>query len=106
MSWSVKARHGFLRTGVARGCAANGGEVGEGSGCVFDAGSSLVVYPAAQLPEIAKNHGAKLVIINRDETPLDGIADLVINAPLGEVIEAIEENLYQSPHDDTPETTA
>ena len=52
-------------------------------------GSSLVVYPAAQLPEIAKNHGAKLVIINRDETPLDGIADLVINAPLGEVMEAL-----------------
>lgn len=58
-------------------------------------GSSLVVYPAAQLPEIAKNHGARLVIINRDETPLDRIADLVIHAPLGEVMEAIEAALYR-----------
>ena len=66
-------------------------------------GSSLVVYPAAQLPEIAKKHGAKLVIVNRDETPLDGIADLVINAPLGEVMEAIEVSLYQNPTDNEPE---
>ena len=59
-------------------------------------GSSLVVYPAAQLPQIAKRRGARLVIINRDPTPLDGIADLVINAPLGEVIEAIESGLYSN----------
>jgi NAD-dependent deacetylase len=64
-------------------------------------GSSLVVYPAAQLPEIAKNRGARLVIINRDETPLDPIADLVIHAPLGEVMEAIEAALYRS----TPDVT-
>lgn len=65
-------------------------------------GSSLVVNPAAQLPEIAKRSGAKLVIINRDETPLDGIADLVINAPLGEVMETIESLLYNQPTDETP----
>jgi NAD-dependent deacetylase len=59
-------------------------------------GSSLVVYPAAQLPEIAKNRGARLVIINRDPTPLDSIADLIIHAPLGEVMAAIEAQLYDS----------
>lgn len=59
-------------------------------------GSSLVVYPAAGLPEIAKRRGAKLVIINRDPTPLDSSADLVIHAPLGEVMEAIESALYSS----------
>ena len=68
-------------------------------------GSSLVVYPAAQLPEIAKRHGAKLVIINRDETPFDAIADLVINAPLGEVMEGIEKNLYQNPSENGPDVT-
>ena len=36
-------------------------------------GSSLVVYPAASLPKMAKAHGAKLVIINRDSTPLDDL---------------------------------
>lgn len=52
-------------------------------------GSSLVVEPAASLPRLAKEHGAKLVIINRDETPLDRIADAVINAALGETMTAL-----------------
>ncbi len=46
-------------------------------------GSSLVVQPAAQMPLIAKQNGAKLVIINRDETPYDQIADYVVNAQAG-----------------------
>jgi NAD-dependent deacetylase len=41
-------------------------------------GSSLVVYPAAGLPVAAKRSGARLIILNRTETPLDEIADLVI----------------------------
>jgi NAD-dependent deacetylase len=49
-------------------------------------GSSLVVYPAALLPERAKRSGARLVIINHDPTPLDEIADLVINASAAEVL--------------------
>jgi NAD-dependent deacetylase len=40
------------------------------------AGSSLVVYPAADMPAIALKAGAKLVIINRGETPLDSRAHL------------------------------
>jgi NAD-dependent deacetylase len=46
-------------------------------------GSSLVVYPAAGFPLQAKRQGARLVILNREETPLDGVADLVINAEIG-----------------------
>ena len=46
-------------------------------------GSSLVVYPAAGFPELAKRNGARLVILNRDPTGFDGIADLVINAEIG-----------------------
>ena len=49
----------------------------------FAIGSSLVVYPAAGFPELAKQNGARLVIINREPTGLDGIADLVINAEIG-----------------------
>ncbi|MCK5541203.1 MAG: NAD-dependent protein deacylase [Desulfobacterales bacterium] len=49
------------------------------------AGSSLVVQPAASLPLIAKNNGARLAIINIDPTPLDSIADLVINISVSEV---------------------
>jgi NAD-dependent deacetylase len=50
------------------------------------AGSSLVVYPAASLPELAKESGAALVIINRTPTPLDGIADLIMNEEIGKTL--------------------
>ena len=49
-------------------------------------GSSLVVYPAAGFPELAKRNGSALVILNRDETTLDGIADLVINRAIGDTL--------------------
>jgi NAD-dependent deacetylase len=49
-------------------------------------GSSLVVYPAASLPEIAKRGGAILVIINIDPTPLDDRADIVINEKASKIL--------------------
>jgi NAD-dependent deacetylase len=49
-------------------------------------GSSLQVYPAAQIPVTAKENGAILVIINIDRTPLDHIADLVIHKKASEVL--------------------
>jgi NAD-dependent deacetylase len=56
-------------------------------------GSSLVVYPAAAVPSHAVDSGAKLIIINRDETPQDGRADLVIRASLGETLGRIMEKV-------------
>jgi NAD-dependent deacetylase len=54
-------------------------------------GSSLVVYPAASVPVSAVESGAKLMIINRDETQLDSMADMVIHESvskaLGEMVE-------------------
>ncbi len=52
-------------------------------------GSSLVVYPAAGFPDLAKRNGAKLVIVNLQETGLDGVADLVLNRPIGETLGAV-----------------
>src|SRR4029077_6661185 len=52
------------------------------------AGSSLVVSPAAGFPELAKHNGATLVIINREPTGLDTIADLVLNRSIGEPLGA------------------
>ena len=49
-------------------------------------GSSLVVYPAAGFPELAKHNGARLVIVNREETGLDRYADLVLHAPIGDTL--------------------
>ena len=57
---------------------------------LFAIGSSLVVTPAADLPALTKDHGGRLVIINRDETPLDGQADEVIHASIGETLTAID----------------
>jgi len=54
-------------------------------------GTSLVVEPAASLPRLAKDAGARLVILNRDPTPLDHWADLVVNAPLGNIFEAVRD---------------
>ena len=49
-------------------------------------GSSLVVYPAAGFPIMAKRNGARLVIVNREPTDQDDLADLVINAEIGETM--------------------
>jgi NAD-dependent deacetylase len=46
-------------------------------------GSSLVVYPAAGFPLLAKRNGSRLVIVNREPTDQDELADLVINAEIG-----------------------
>src|SRR4030042_2735018 len=54
-------------------------------------GSSLVVQPAASMPLVAKRNGAKLVIINRDPTPYDEMADLVIHAQAGPTMVGILE---------------
>ena len=52
-------------------------------------GSSLVVQPAAALPVAAVESGASVVIVNRDETPLDGLAAVVIHGAVEEVVPAL-----------------
>lgn len=52
-------------------------------------GSSLVVYPAAGFPLMAKRNGAALVIVNREPTDLDAYADLVIAADIGDTLEPL-----------------
>ena len=69
------------------------GDEAEACDLMIVLGSSLVVYPAAGIPIFAKQHGAKYVIINRDETEQDSYADLVLNTEIGptlaEVVGAI-----------------
>ncbi len=50
-------------------------------------GSSLVVWPAAGFPLTAKRSGARLVVLNREPTEFDAIADLVVRADIGTVLE-------------------
>ena len=50
-------------------------------------GSSLVVYPAAGFPLMARRNGVRLVIVNREPTELDEFAELVIHHDIGDVLE-------------------
>lgn len=50
-------------------------------------GSSLVVFPAADFPRAARENGARLAILNREPTGLDGMADLVVRADIGAVLD-------------------
>ena len=52
-------------------------------------GSSLQVYPAAGFPELAQRHGAGLLMVNREPTPLDGIADVVLHGEAGSLLAAL-----------------
>jgi NAD-dependent deacetylase len=58
----------------------------EGADVMLVVGSSLVVYPAADIPLVAARAGAKLIVINAEPTPLDRIAEVVIHGLSGEVL--------------------
>jgi len=58
-------------------------------------GSTLVVYPAAYMPEYAVGRGAKLVIINLSPTSLDGQAEVVIKAKAGEAMSRVVERVTE-----------
>ncbi|QXX73996.1 Sir2 family NAD-dependent protein deacetylase [Methylovirgula sp. HY1] len=52
-------------------------------------GSSLIVYPAAAFPIIACQHGARLIIVNDEKTPLDDQADVVLRGDIGDIFEPL-----------------
>jgi len=56
-------------------------------------GSSLTVYPAAYIPETVKMHGGKVIIINMEPTEKDHIAEILINAKVGEVVPRLVESI-------------
>ena len=58
-------------------------------------GSSLVVYPAAGFPLMAKRGGAKLIIVNREPTDQDRMADLVLQAEIGPTLREAMERLRE-----------
>jgi len=52
-------------------------------------GSSLVVYPAAGFPQLARHNGARLAIVNREPTDQDPTADLVLHDEIGPVMSSV-----------------
>jgi NAD-dependent deacetylase len=71
-------------------------EMTAGCDAFLAVGSSLVVYPAARLPELAAEVGATLLILNREPTPLDPLADLVLRGECGELLPRLAEALLEA----------
>jgi NAD-dependent deacetylase len=65
-------------------------------------GSSLIVQPAARLPEIAVASGAKLAIINNEPTPLDHLADVVVRGGAGAALGALADALVEENRANAP----
>lgn len=61
----------------------------------FAIGSSLVVSPANDMPRVALEAGARLILLNRGETPFDEVAHLHISAGIGEVLPPVVERVRQ-----------
>lgn len=87
---------------VMFGQSLSGGELARAeaflAGCDFllALGSTLTVQPAATIPVVARNNGARLGIITRGETPLDHIADVRIDGDLGPVARSLRKDLSES----------
>ncbi len=64
-------------------------KAGGAAGVFLSIGSSLVVEPAASFPRLAKENGAKLIIVNATETLLDPMADLIFRDSIGQTLTAL-----------------
>lgn len=56
-------------------------------------GTRLKVYPAADLPKVAKQNGAVLIIINNEATDFDDLCDLVIHRPIGLTLPSLDSHV-------------
>jgi NAD-dependent deacetylase len=56
---------------------------------VLVVGSSLVVYPAAEIPLVAVRAGARMIVVNAEPTPFDRLAEVVLHGRSGEVLPQI-----------------
>ncbi len=58
-------------------------------------GTSVVVYPAAQLPDIVRSHGGRIIEVNLDPTPISHLAEVSIRGKSGEILPKIVEKLEE-----------
>ncbi len=76
----------FFGEPLPAGAMEDAGEAARGCDLMLVVGSSLVVHPAALVPRMAVENGATLAIVNIDPTPMDGLAELVLNQSAVEVL--------------------
>ncbi|MEU9122289.1 Sir2 family NAD-dependent protein deacetylase [Streptomyces sp. NPDC048506] len=70
-------------------------EVAKAADVFLAVGTTLQVQPAASLAGVAAEHGARLIIVNAEPTPYDGLAAEVIREPIGSALPALLEGLAQ-----------
>jgi NAD-dependent SIR2 family protein deacetylase len=68
----------------------------QNSDVFFVIGSSLVVTPAANMPGYAKQYGAKLILLNKGETPYDDVADIRFDNLIEDILPPIMENVRKN----------
>lgn len=73
-------------------------ELAGASDLMLVVGSSLIVQPAARIPEIAVRSGSRLAIVNNEPTPLDELADVVVRASSGTVLTEVADALLADDH--------
>jgi len=78
----------------------------ETCGVLLVVGSSLEVYPVAGLPALAVREGARLAIVNREPTPLDGEADVVVRDDAGAALPRIADEVASGHPDRSAEANA
>ena len=71
--------------------------IAQQAGVMLVVGSTLLVYPAARVPGIAKQAGAYLAILNRGETALDSVANLVLHVPAGPALTYLADAVLGTP---------
>jgi NAD-dependent deacetylase len=94
-SWYVKPRVVLFGEPLPQKVLAEAMEESKNADVFIVIGSSLVVYPAAHLPHLAKSMGAKTIIINTEPSAADHIFDVVIFGKAGEVLPKIVEEVRE-----------
>lgn len=80
-SATISFGQNLIQEDLERSC-----DAAAGSDLFLAVGTSLVVYPVADLPRVALEAGARLVILNAEETPYDRVAQAVVRERLGDVL--------------------
>jgi len=63
--------------------------------CFLMVGSSLAISPANFMPSIAKNHGAYVIFVNRENTMMDNLADIFLKGSAGEIFTELMKNIKE-----------
>jgi NAD-dependent deacetylase len=74
---------------IPPGAVADAMQLAEEADVMLVVGSSLVVYPAADIPLVAVRAGVPLIVVNAEPTPFDAMAEVVIHGKAGEVLPEI-----------------